>query len=102
MVNAQDSEGNNMRVKMQVADVSKALAAVGRINAAGNGVWFDGDDSYIIHKKTGRKTWLRKEQGVFVFDMWVDDRVTTNEQPVTAGNIFSVTDDELVCKPCFP
>ena len=56
---------------MQVADVSKLLAAVSQICDAGNKVVFDNNGSYIESKQSGMRTAMRRENGVYKFDMWV-------------------------------
>ena len=33
-----------------------------------------GEESYMMHKKTGEKTQLRLENGVYVFDLWVKEK----------------------------
>ena len=60
-----------MEMKMQVADVKKLLTAVSAICDSGNRVVFDNDGSYIESKTNGQKTQLRRESGVYRFDMWV-------------------------------
>ena len=56
---------------MQVADVSKALGSVYRMNQAGHRVVLDGDDSYFVHKGSGKKMKIDIEDGQYVFYMWV-------------------------------
>ena len=57
---------------MQVAEkVTKPLGSVSRICAAGHRVIFDDDGSYIEHKETGVRTWLRQRDGIYVLEAWV-------------------------------
>ena len=68
-------DGRRAQLKFQVTDVHKCLAAVSRMTAAGNRVVFDDDDpegSFILHKASGTKTPLVRENGVYVFEMLVD------------------------------
>ena len=61
-----------LKLNMQVAQVKKVLASVGKICGAGNRVVFDDEEgSFIENKKTGKKTWLVKRNGVYYFEMWV-------------------------------
>ena len=73
-----DNEGMAMGMKMQVADVSKLLAAVSSICDAGNRVIFDNEGSYIESKKTGKKTVMRRENGVYKFDLWMQQNQSNN------------------------
>ena len=65
------SNGVPKEMKMQVADVKKLLTAVSAICDSGNKVVFDNEGSYIESKATGQRTQLRRENGVYRFDMWV-------------------------------
>ena len=47
------------------------MASIRKIADKGNKVVFDGHESYIENKKTGIKTRMRPENGVYVFDVWV-------------------------------
>ena len=58
-------EGQNASMTFQITDVNKVLASVRRICEAGNTVVFDEEGSYILNKKSGKKTWMRKERGVY-------------------------------------
>ena len=73
-----DNEGMAMGMKMQVADVSKLLAAVSSICDAGNRVIFDNDGSYFESKKTGKNTVMRRESGVYNFDLWMQQNQSNN------------------------
>ena len=55
---------------MQVAQVNKVLASVGKMCGAGNRVVFDDEEgSYIEDKQSGEITPLHKRNGVYVMDM---------------------------------
>ena len=56
-----------------VAKVSKPLAAAGKVVDAGNRVVLDQRGSYVEHVATGERMHLRKEKGVYVFDVEFDD-----------------------------
>jgi hypothetical protein len=56
-----------------VADVSKPLAAAGKIVDVGNKVVLDANGSYIEHIATGERMELKKKKGVYVFDVILDD-----------------------------
>jgi len=56
-----------------VAKVSKPLAAAGKVVDAGNRVVLDQHGSYIEHVETGERLHLRKERGVYVFDVELED-----------------------------
>ena len=59
---------------MQITDVAKALASVGKICAAGNRVVFEPDGGYIENVASGSRTQLRKEGAAYKLDMWVTAR----------------------------
>ena len=56
----------------QVAAINKPLVSVSKLVDDGWRVVFDGDASYIKHKKTGNIINIRRERGVFVVDAYVD------------------------------
>ena len=56
-----------------VANVAKPLAAAGKIVEAGNRVVLDAKGSYVEHVATGERMQLRKEKGVYVFDVVFED-----------------------------
>ena len=60
-----------MGMSIQVADVTKLLAAVSQICDAGNRVVFDSEGSYIENKVSGDITWLREKNGMYVLTLWV-------------------------------
>ena len=67
-----DAKGNNIRqMKFQVCEVTKALGSVMKIVKNGNRVIFDDSGSYIEHKATGGKMWLKEHEGVYVLDCLV-------------------------------
>jgi hypothetical protein len=53
--------------------VSKPLAAAGKVVEAGNRIVLDQSGSYVEHITTGERMHLRKEKGVYVFDVEFDD-----------------------------
>ena len=61
-------------MKFQVCPVNKALGSVSKIVHNGSRVVFDSDDwggSYIQNKRTGRKIWLREQDGLYMLDVQV-------------------------------
>ena len=66
-----NDQGKEMSMAVQVADVCKPLASVGRMNEAGNVVVLDGEDSYTMNKDSGHVTPIAWEDGKFTFDMWI-------------------------------
>ena len=61
-------------VTFQVASkVKKPLVSAGRIAIGGFAGWLDGpgQESYIMHKKTGQKTALALNNGMFTLDVRV-------------------------------
>ena len=58
------------KMKFCAAAVSKPLASVRKIVAAGHRVVFD-DVSYIENKTTGEVNYLREEAGNYMLDVWV-------------------------------
>ena len=65
-------EGQNLKMKITVADVSKVLASVSRICECGNRVVFDDDGSYIEEKASGEKMRLKEDaNGMFILKLWV-------------------------------
>ena len=68
--------GQIKKMTFQVAKVSKALGSVSKMVDHGHKVVFDTDwngkdISYIENKQSKEKTWLRRENGVYVLDMLV-------------------------------
>ena len=56
---------------MQMAEVSRPLAAVKRICEAGHIVVFDDEDSYMCNQTTHEINFFREESCNFLFDVWV-------------------------------
>jgi hypothetical protein len=79
----QNGEMNYMKVQMcSNLNPKKFLSSVSRITQAGHRVVFDEPEagSYIENKKTGTKTWLRQESGVYYLDLWVSTASTFGRQ----------------------
>ena len=68
-----------MKWCFQIAEVNKALAAVSALVDSKHRVIFDQDDdtgadcSFIIDKRTGHSTKMRRERNVWVVDAYVDE-----------------------------
>ena len=70
-------------VTLQVARVEKVLGSVSQMVKNGNKLVFDQDSSgkdmsYIQNKRTNKKLWLRQENGVYVLDLMVAPRKSTD------------------------
>ncbi len=56
-------DGEGVRMRVQHADVQKALRSVHKMNLGGNAVVLDGDESYTQNKMMARKTRINYEEG---------------------------------------
>ena len=97
-IEATTSEGHQMGLTPQVADVKRNLGSVVKMMDAGNKVVFDNEWSYIQHKKTGKTTTMQKQNGLMQFDIWIPK----NEDRIEVGNQFNaLTEDVEESKPTF-
>ena len=55
----------------QVCDVSRPLMSVSRLCEMGNRVLFGANGGVIMNLATGQVTPFQKEDGVYVFEMWI-------------------------------
>ena len=86
-------DGEGVSLKMQCADVRKTLGSVHKMNQGGNVVVLDGNQSYMVNKKTMQKTRIQYEDGQYVFSIWVPSKrseVPAAEKTVLQGNRYSV------------
>ena len=67
-------DGSGVEMAVQVTDVKRTLGSVYRMNQAGNRLVLDGDDSYMVHKATGKVTPIYVEQGKFLFNIWIESK----------------------------
>ena len=65
-------DGVKRSMVFQVTTVNKALASVARMNEKGNVVVFDGENSYIQNKESGEVIPMKKKQGSWVLEVWVE------------------------------
>ena len=65
-------EGTSKKMVLQVCDVNQGLLSVSKATAAGNRVIFDDDGSYIENKVSGERTWLKKQNGMYMLKLWVE------------------------------
>ena len=69
-------EGYRRKLNFQVCDVNRPLASFRRIAEQGHRIVLDNDAKggagYMEHKVTGERTELFIENGVYMFDFWVD------------------------------
>ena len=70
-VKGQTDEGQGLKMKMTVADVSKVLASVARICECNGRVVVGEAGSYIEDTQRGRRTPMHKRNGVYVMDVKV-------------------------------
>jgi hypothetical protein len=70
-VKAVTDDGCPVDLTLTVANVNKGLGSIPKIMKGGNTVVFDETGSYIMHKQSCKKIPLRRERGVFAFDLWV-------------------------------
>ena len=64
-------DGREKKMVVQICDVNQGLLSVSKLNAAGNRVMFDDDNSYIQNKSSGEKTHMKRKEGMFTLKMWV-------------------------------
>ena len=107
-----DNKGVSTGITIQVADVHKTLASVGKMTDAGNTIIFSKGRSIIATDKEGevakaaikaakpnQTTELEKRNGVYTFDMWVNKDQTNYVPRTTLGrsinyqNIGAVSQD---------
>ena len=84
-IEVMDENGTMKFMRVQMCDnlnPKKFLASVSRMTQAGHRVVFDSPDqgSYVEDKKTGVKTWMRQESGVYYIDLWVSPTSTFGRQ----------------------
>ena len=74
VVKAVMQSGHMTQMKFQVAAVTKALGSVSKIVQNGGRVVFDSPEyggAYVMNKRTGNRSYLREENGVYVMDVWI-------------------------------
>ena len=64
------NEGQQKKIKFQVADINKILISVDKLVDAGNAVHLDRKAPRIV-TPNGDNIPLRRKDGVFVLDMWI-------------------------------
>ena len=65
------ADGSRTRATFQVAEVSRPLMRVAKLCEMGNRVLFEAAGGVLFNLSTGEMTSFTKEEGVYVFDMWV-------------------------------
>ena len=71
MLKFEFSDDDNGGMQFRLANVTKALGAVSSVCDKGNRVVFDSEGSYVELKREGRRIPLRRQNGVYVMDVWV-------------------------------
>ena len=65
-------------ITARVCEVNKPLLSAKKVMAAGSRVVFDDEEGdYILHKKTGRITPMRKCAGTYKVDLWMNKPAAT-------------------------
>ena len=64
-------EGSIKGYVSQCADVTTALQSVKHLNRMGNGVWLDGEESFMVNKETGEYNQIDFNGKDFTMEMWV-------------------------------
>jgi hypothetical protein len=75
----ENDDGRKGGIVMQITDVTKPLASVGKVANAGNRIVFEPDGGYIEHIKSGNRTRLKKQGTVYTLDVWVKARNSEDE-----------------------
>ncbi len=58
-------------MRVQRADVKKALCSAHKMNLGGNVVVLDGGKSYMQNKESGRNAKIHYEEGQYVLYLWL-------------------------------
>ena len=64
-------DGGNGSMKFRLANVTKPLGAISSVCDRGNRVVFDSEGSYVDLQSSGKRIPLRRQNGVYVMDVWV-------------------------------
>ena len=71
------SNGIRAIATFQIAEVSRPPMSVAKICELGNRVLFGANGGVIVNLNTGQATQFEKEDGVYVFSMWIPPLVET-------------------------
>ena len=77
------TNGTPVKIVMQVADVTRPLLAVSELCKAGKRVSFEGDMGYIECPVTGHREEFKRENGAYIYEMWMFDVDYDEELKVT-------------------
>jgi len=69
-------DGDNRRVRAQIAKVTRMLISASKMTKAGYKVNLSVDNPYVQSMKTGKVTPLRHKNGIFLIDLWINTEVT--------------------------
>ena len=101
----QTKDGQQMTWLFQIAEVNKTLASVSALVDSGHVVTFNRDEktgidtSFITHEESWRSTKMRRESGVFRFDMWVksaENAKGADNVEKTGKSVFNWLGEELI------
>ena len=70
-VQSMTTEGIKFDVVFQVTQVDRPLLSVSKLTKAGHTVKFEGSGGYIVNGATGGLTWFRKQNDIYILDLWV-------------------------------
>ena len=66
-------EGHKRTMKWVVCPVRRPLISVTKVVEAGNEVFMNRKNPRIVNTKTGQVTKLKKQGGVYVLDIWIEN-----------------------------
>ncbi len=97
--------GDGVSMKIQSADVKKALGSVHKMDLGGNAVALDGNKSYAQNKESGRKTRTEYEGGQCVVYLWApsDRRMKDEEESkmLKGSKLAILATENEETKKCF-
>ena len=69
-------EGQELKMKVQIAEVTRMLISASKVANAGNIVNLDAKNPHIKNIKTGKETKVRHKNDMFLLDLWVNNDIT--------------------------
>ena len=91
----ESEEGQRGGINIQITDVTKVLASVGKICEAGNRVVFEPDGGFIERIKDGNRTQFKRKGAVYVLETWVRARNSEDQIAAVESNSDFSWQDEL-------
>ena len=87
-VSFKTAEGHGCVLQFQVVDVERPLISVSQLGKTGHKVEFEGQQGFIVHRKTGKRIKLVRGRGVYVLRL--RSRTETPQAAQTCFRRFSV------------